>query len=98
MSIEKKDIEHIAYLARLQLKEEELEKMKKHFEEILEYVELLNELPQKPPELSDNLRTSRLRDDLIDKCISKESALKNASVIKDGLIVVPEVFTDDTDE
>jgi aspartyl-tRNA(Asn)/glutamyl-tRNA(Gln) amidotransferase subunit C len=42
--ISKKDIRHIAKLAKLKLKEGEIEKFQKELSEILEYVEKLNEV------------------------------------------------------
>jgi len=42
--IDKKEVQHIASLARLNLKEEELEKYQKELSSILEYVETLEQV------------------------------------------------------
>ncbi|HXG38663.1 MAG TPA: Asp-tRNA(Asn)/Glu-tRNA(Gln) amidotransferase subunit GatC, partial [Bacteroidota bacterium] len=44
MAVTKKDVEHIAELARLEFTEEEKEKFTKQFNEILSYIEQLNKL------------------------------------------------------
>lgn len=37
-------VEHVALLAKLHLKNEEIEKMREHFDKMLQYVEIINEL------------------------------------------------------
>lgn len=43
MALERKDVEHVAHLARLHLTEEELGRFHKQLDNILQYVEKLNE-------------------------------------------------------
>lgn len=50
MKIEKKEVEHIARLARLKLTEEEKEKLGQQLGQILKYVEKLRELDTKDVE------------------------------------------------
>jgi aspartyl-tRNA(Asn)/glutamyl-tRNA(Gln) amidotransferase subunit C len=44
LKIDKKDVEHIATLARLSLSKKEIEQYQKELSQILEYVEKLNEV------------------------------------------------------
>ena len=47
MKISKKEVEHVAHLARLELKEEDKEKFTEQLSDILTYVEKLGELDTK---------------------------------------------------
>ena len=42
--IEKKDLEYVAALAKLKLREEDLEKVREKFSMVLDYVSMLNKL------------------------------------------------------
>lgn len=53
MSVTKKDVEHIAGLARLKLNEREKEKYSKELSEILDYMEKLNKVDVKNIEPTD---------------------------------------------
>ncbi len=67
--ISKKEVQHIADLARLHLTDEEIEKMQKNLDSILNYVEKLQKVDTKKVKL--NLPSScRFRNDEV-----KESAL-----------------------
>jgi aspartyl-tRNA(Asn)/glutamyl-tRNA(Gln) amidotransferase subunit C len=43
MALERKDVEHVAHLARLELAEEELSRFHRQLDNILKYVEQLNQ-------------------------------------------------------
>jgi len=51
--ISRKDIQHIAKLAKIKLKEEEIERFQKELPKILEYVEKLNEVDIQKIEVKD---------------------------------------------
>src|SRR3990167_8243870 len=80
MAVTRKEVEHIAELARLQLNESELEEYTLQLNKILEYVEKLNELdtenvkPLSHPIGGENV----FKEDIVKPYVDKEHALKNA--------------------
>lgn len=94
MSVTKKDVEYIAELARLKFKEEELESFTHQLNEILSYVDKLNELntenvePLYHPVENVNI----FRNDELKKSITTEDALKNAPDKTDEFFKVPKVI------
>ena len=94
MSVTKKDVEYIAELARLKFKEEELENFTHQLNEILSYVDKLNELNTDNVEpLSHPIENINVfRNDELKQSISTEDALKNASDKTDEFFKVPKVI------
>ncbi len=93
MFVDKEQIKHIAKLSKIKLNDEELGQISKQVEQILEYVDQLNEINDdiEPLEnISGNY--NRLRDDVIIDFNNKEQILKNAPKTKDGFILVPKVL------
>ncbi len=97
MSVSRKDVEHIAELARLKFKDEELESFTNQLNEILTYVEKLNELDTENVEpLSHPVENSNVfRDDKVKPSVSKEEALKNAPEKDENFFSVPKVIGGD---
>jgi len=95
MTFSKDDIMHIAYLARLKLAEGEIDEMRRHFNTILDYVEQLDELSGEPLEGIKDLRELRLREDEVGETLGRDDTLKNAPDVKNGLIVVPRVISEE---
>jgi aspartyl-tRNA(Asn)/glutamyl-tRNA(Gln) amidotransferase subunit C len=95
MTIKKEDIMHIAYLARLELNDSEVEQMRTHFNRILEYVAQLEELPDKPPGKAGFERETHLREDVVGETLSTKDSLRSAPKVRDDMIVVPEVISDE---
>ncbi|HAB53203.1 MAG: asparaginyl/glutamyl-tRNA amidotransferase subunit C [Ignavibacteria bacterium RIFOXYB2_FULL_35_12] len=97
MSVTRKEIEHIAELARLQLKENELEEYTLQLNKILDYVEKLNELdtknvkPLSHPVEGENV----FREDELKPSVDREEALKNAPSKNDEFFKVPKVIGGD---
>lgn len=97
MSVTRKEIEHIAELARLQLKENELEEYTLQLNKILDYVEKLNELdtenvkPLSHPVEGENV----FREDELNPSVDREEALKNAPSKNDEFFKVPKVIGGD---
>jgi aspartyl-tRNA(Asn)/glutamyl-tRNA(Gln) amidotransferase subunit C len=87
------DVEHLARLSRLQLSVDEKEKYRGQIDEILRYMEKLDELdvggvaPLTHPLPLHNI----LRKDEPAKALPPEEALRNAPEQKDGLFKVPTV-------
>lgn len=94
MSVTRKDVEYIAELARLKFKEEELESFTHQLNEILNYVDKLNELNTDNVEpLSHPIENINVfRNDELKKSISTEDALKNTSDKTEKFFKVPKVI------
>ena len=90
MSVTIKDVE----LARLEFNESEKQKLTHELNEILKYVEKLDELDTSNVEpLSHVIELSNVfRDDVVKPSISTEEALKNAPAKKDTFFRVPKVI------
>ncbi len=94
MKVTKDLILHIANLAHLNLREDEIEKIEKDLNQILEYVNKLNEidttdvLPLSHPIEIINI----FRDDIVGHSIPREEALKNAPDSTDEFFKVPKVI------
>ncbi len=97
MAITKKDVEYIASLARLKFNDAELENFTHQLNDILRYVEKLNELNTDNVEpLSHPVEnTNVFRDDELKPSISTEDALKNAPNRTDEFFKVPKVINQD---
>ncbi len=94
MAVTKKDVEYIADLARLKFNEDELEKFTGQLNEILSYVEKLNELDTSNVEpLSHPVEGSNVfREDIVKPSIDREEALKNAPDKNELFFKVPKVI------
>lgn len=95
MSVSLIDLEKIAQLARLTLKEEEKEKFLEQVNQILKYVEKLNEVNTEGVEpLSHSMDlVNVMRDDQEKPSLSQKDALKNAPVKNDKFFRVPKVVS-----
>lgn len=96
MALTKKEVEHIAILARLGLAEEEKEKFAKQLSSILDYVNQLQEVDTskiKPTAQVTGLENV-LRADIIEGCdeVTRDRLLKNAPEVEDDLIKTKSVF------
>jgi aspartyl-tRNA(Asn)/glutamyl-tRNA(Gln) amidotransferase subunit C len=99
MAISKKEVEHIAELARLELTEEEVEKFTKQLTSVLEYVDQLKELdlPADAPEMAHAAGLENvLRDDEVQGCGEEvRKAIIDAFPHRQGdLLESAAVFTD----
>ena len=94
MAVTKKDVEYIAGLAKLTFKEEELEKITGQLNEILAYVEKLNELDTTKVEpLSHPIEGSNVfREDIVKPSLDREVALRNAPDRSELFFKVPKVI------
>jgi aspartyl-tRNA(Asn)/glutamyl-tRNA(Gln) amidotransferase subunit C len=94
MAVTMKEVEHIAGLARLEFNESEKQKLTHELNEILKYVEKLDELDTSNVEpLSHVIELSNVfRDDVVQPSISPEEALKNAPAKKETFFKVPKVI------
>ncbi len=96
MAVTKKDVEKIAELARLKFSEEELENFTPQMNEILSYMDKLNELDtENVNPLSHPVeQTNVFREDELKPSIPTEDALKNAPSKDEHHFKVPKVIGD----
>lgn len=97
MQISKDDVKKIAALARLDIADNEVEKYQHHLEEILSYVQKLNELDTENVEPTYYVQDAKnvFRDDVVKPSLSQEDALKNAPEQSHGFFVVPKIISQD---
>jgi len=94
MKITKQEVQHVAKLARLELSEQEQEKLTDQLSGILTYVEKLNELDTKGVEPTAHVLNINnvMRDDVIAESLSQERALANAPEKAAGHYKVPRII------
>jgi aspartyl-tRNA(Asn)/glutamyl-tRNA(Gln) amidotransferase subunit C len=94
MKIDRKDIEKLAHLSRLELTEEELVNMESDMNKMLHFVEKINELDLDGVEplayVSDEVNI--LREDEVKQDITHDEALKNAPDKDTDYFRVPKVI------
>jgi aspartyl-tRNA(Asn)/glutamyl-tRNA(Gln) amidotransferase subunit C len=93
MKITKEEVLYVAHLARLDLDAESIEKFAGQIDEILGYIEKLNQVDTKgikPTSHAISL-TNAFRDDEKKESIERGLALANAPEEEDGNFVVPKV-------
>ncbi|MFN3813677.1 MAG: Asp-tRNA(Asn)/Glu-tRNA(Gln) amidotransferase subunit GatC [Aquificaceae bacterium] len=85
--------EKTAYLARIELRDNEREVFKKQLIDILNFVEKLKELDTHGVDpLTYELGHTPLREDEKGECLSQDEAIKNAPQKEDGFFVVPRIL------
>ncbi|WP_337865019.1 Asp-tRNA(Asn)/Glu-tRNA(Gln) amidotransferase subunit GatC [Ignavibacterium sp.] len=96
MSVTKKEVEKIAELAKLKFTEKELENFTHQMNDILKYMEKLNELntDDVQPLSHPNEAMNVFRNDELKKSISTVEALKNAALADENYFKVPKVIQD----
>ena len=94
MSVSIKDVEYIAGLAKLSFTAQEKKKFVHQFNQILSFVEKLNELDTKDvaPTYNPLNLTNVMREDECSPGLSQDDALKNAPRQKHGYFSVPKVI------
>ena len=94
MSVTRKEVEHIAELARLTFKDEELENFTHQLNDILAYMEQLNEIDTEnvEPLLYPIEDSNVFREDICKPSIDREQALKNAPEQDGEFFKVPKVI------
>jgi len=93
MAITNKDIQHIAELARLNLATEEIEKFTNQFDNILNYMDRLNQVDTNhvSPMSHPSEMINAFRDDIVVPSIPTETALSNAPERDENAFIVPKV-------
>ena len=91
--VDEKLVKEIAFLARLDLTEEETQTFVPQFQDILKYFSILNELDteQVPPAYLFSANKSVTREDEIEPSVPTKEFLANAPESKDHYVVIPRV-------
>lgn len=93
MGISKKDVEHVAWLARLGLSDEEKERFTVQLGSILEYAERVGEVDTSgvEPMAHATTLTNVFRDDVPTPSLERDEALGSAPEAEDGGFSVPRI-------
>ncbi|MBU4128915.1 Asp-tRNA(Asn)/Glu-tRNA(Gln) amidotransferase subunit GatC [bacterium] len=92
--ITKQDVEYVAKLARLKLSEKEKEKFAKQLDQILKYVDKLNESDTEKVKPTSHVLPLKniFREDKVGKSLKVEKVLENAPEKTRGFFKVPKVI------
>lgn len=94
MAVEKEEILHIAKLANLNIKEEEIQEYSKNLEDILNFAKIINKLDTENVEESIGIgyRVNVFRKDEVIEFEDKESLLQNAPEKENNMFRIPKVI------
>jgi aspartyl-tRNA(Asn)/glutamyl-tRNA(Gln) amidotransferase subunit C len=94
MSVSHEHVKNIARLAKLQFSPKEEERFTEQFNQILSYVEKLDELVTESIEPTTHVLdlSNVLRDDTVTLWLTQDQALANAPAQKSGFFSVPKVI------
>jgi aspartyl-tRNA(Asn)/glutamyl-tRNA(Gln) amidotransferase subunit C len=94
MKITKEEVEHVAHLARLNLSDQELSMMTNQLDNILSYVEKLEELNTENVEPTTHAFSisNAFRDDIVKASLSQKEALANCKKHNDETFIVPRII------
>lgn len=94
--LSRKDVEHIAFLARLQFTEEEMEVFRTQLDSILNHFRHLQELDTSdvPPTAHTLPLTNVFREDEVRPSLPVEEVLANAPERREAFFLVPRVVED----
>ena len=93
MTISAADVEHVAMLARLNIPESELEAYTRQLDNILKWIEQLEELNTEELEPTAHVLPvyNVFREDIVKDSIDREEALKGAPEVQEGQFRVPKI-------
>ncbi len=93
-SLSRSDVEHVAYLARLGLSDDELARLEGELNHILDQYAILAELPtdEIPPTAQTIELENILRDDVVTASLPVDAVLANAPARSGDYIVVPAIL------
>jgi aspartyl-tRNA(Asn)/glutamyl-tRNA(Gln) amidotransferase subunit C len=94
MKISKIQVEHVAHLARLTLTEEELERMTGQLDNILSYVDKLDEIDTHFVHPTSHVFSvcNAFREDLVKESLPRKEALMNAPQENGEMFQVPKII------
>lgn len=94
MALSIKEVEHVAWLARLSLSEQEKETFAAQLGSILEYVDVLNQLDTDGVEPLDHILPvfNVFREDVVKPSAPREEILSNGPLVEEGQYKVPKIM------
>lgn len=94
MSVSKKDVEYVAELSRLNFSEQEKENLVDDLNQILNYMEKLNELHTENVDIIVNpyYIENKFREDEVQQSMNLESIIENAPQNLEEYVVVPKII------
>jgi len=94
MSIDKETVEHVAHLARIELKPEELEKLSRQLHDILGFIDKLSVLDVEQVKPASHILpiSNVLREDNPHTCLTPDKALENAPSKSGNFFSVPKII------
>lgn len=94
MGVSRKDVQYVAELARLEFKSEEIDRFTQDLNNVLDYVNKLDELDTENVEpLANPVHIENaLRDDELEESLDKEEVLMNAPDKLHGYFKVPRII------
>ncbi len=89
-----KEVEHLAWLAKIELSEEEKKIYTEQINTILEYFKIINEVKTENLEPTFNVQnlSNVFREDVIKPSLSRDESLKNAPRKEKGYIKAPKII------
>lgn len=93
MALTREEVLNVAKLARLKFQPDEIEKFQIELNDILGYIDMLNEVETEEviAMTQVNSQVNNLREDIVKESLTVEKALSNAPDSGDGAIIVPKV-------
>lgn len=93
MSLTREEVLKVAALAKLEFKDEEIEKFQVQLNDILGYIDILDEVDTEgvEPLIQINEGVGKFREDQVRESLTVEEALKNAPQSESGTLIVPKV-------
>lgn len=94
MDIKKEEILHIAKLASLKIKEEEIEEYRKNLQDILEFANIINSVDTEHLEETNGTSTNInfLREDEVNNFKDADQLMKNAPEQENNMFRIPKVI------
>ncbi len=91
--VTREDVIHVANLAKIELKDDEVEKFREEFEKILKYFDLLDEVPEDvEPTYQVHDLSNVFREDVPGEPLPRELVLMNAKHVEDGYFKGPKIM------
>lgn len=92
--ISSEQVKHVADLARLEVTDEEAEKLSKDLSELMQQIDLLQKVDTENVEPTINVASLNnvMRNDEPKELVTQEEVLKNAPDAKDGFFRVPSIL------
>ena len=94
MKITRREVEHVARLARLGLSDQEMDRMQAQLDAILTYIDKLNQLDTREVKPTSHVipMTNVLREDVVSPSLSQDQALANAPDRHETFFRVPRIL------